>query len=59
VPEYWLADPKTRSVTVYTLSQKTDVYEELGRFGPEDRVRSVVVEGFETPVAPLFPPRKP
>jgi len=59
VPEYWLADPKTRSITVYTLSLKTGEYEELGRFGPEDRVRSAVLEGFETSVALLFPPRKP
>lgn len=59
VPEYWLADPKTRSLTVYTLNAKTGDYEELGRFGPKDSVRSAVLAGFETSVAPLFPPRKP
>ncbi len=59
VPEYWLADPKTRSITVFTLSAKTGEYEELGRFGPEDSVRSAELKGFETSVAPLFPPRKP
>jgi len=59
VPEYWLADPKTRSVTIYSLNAKSGEYEELGRFGPEDRVRSALLAGFETPVAPLFPPRKP
>lgn len=58
VPEYWLADPKTRSVVVYMRNAKTRQYEELGRFGPEDSVRSAVLNGFETPVAPLFPPRK-
>lgn len=32
---------------------------ELYVFGHEDSVRSEVLEGFETSVAPLFPPRKP
>lgn len=58
VPEYWLADPKTRAVVVYTLNEKIGQYDELGRFGPEETVRSAVLEGFEAPVAPLFPPRR-
>lgn len=46
-----MADPKTRSVVVYTLNAKTGEYDELARFGP-DIVRSAVLEGFEAPVAP-------
>ncbi len=58
VQEYWLADPKTRSITVYTLHAERGEYEELGRFTPGESVRSVVLEGFETPVAELFPPQR-
>lgn len=58
VPEYWLADPKTRSIAVYTLHAERGEYEELGRFGPDESVRSVALEGFETPVAALFPPQR-
>jgi Uma2 family endonuclease len=57
VPEYWLADPKTRTIVVYTLNARGK-YDEPGRFGPLDSVRSSLLRGFEAPVAPLFPPHR-
>ena len=56
IAEYWLADPKTRSVQVNSLNAAGQ-YEEWGSFGPGDVVRSAFLKGFETPVAPLFPSR--
>jgi len=58
VPEYWLADPKTRSVTVYTLDAERGEYQKPAHFAAEDHVRSTVLQGFTTPVTPLFPPLK-
>jgi hypothetical protein len=34
-----------------------DLPEEVGAFGVGEKVRSIVLGGFETPVAPLFPPQ--
>ncbi len=55
VPEYWLVDPKARAVTVFHLDAEKRLYEEAGQYGSGDRARSVVLEGFETAVEPLFP----
>ncbi len=55
VSEYWLVDPDSRSVEVLHLDAGRRVFKRLGRFGADDAVRSLVLAGFETPVAPLFP----
>ena len=57
VPEYWLADPKARSITVYRFDEKRRKYAELGRFTAGENVRSAVLTGFETQVSALFPAR--
>jgi Uma2 family endonuclease len=59
VAEYWLADPRTRSITVYHLNATRRKYDELGRFGPGESVCSMVLVGFEAAVVVLFPPSKP
>ncbi len=56
VPEYWLVDPKSRSITVYHFSTQRREYDELGRFGSGETVRSRLLEDFEVTVAALFPP---
>ncbi|MCP4659518.1 MAG: Uma2 family endonuclease [bacterium] len=58
VPEYWLVDPKSRSITVYHLDTRRWEYDELGRNGADETVRSRLLEGFEVAVAALFPPPK-
>ncbi len=55
VSEYWLVDPDARSVTAFHLDEERHVFEELGRFGSDHVVHSLVLSGFETAVAPLFP----
>ncbi len=55
VPEYWIVNPKRRIILLYHLDATRHVYQELGRFGVDDVVRSVVLGGFELKVADLFP----
>jgi Uma2 family endonuclease len=54
VPEYWMVDPDTRTVTVYGLKAGRE-YAELCRGGVGDRVRSAVIPGFELAVTRVFP----
>lgn len=56
VPEYWLVDPGSRLITVRINRGRR--FEEVGRFGPGDRVYSIVLDGFLTDVVSLFPPRR-
>ena len=57
VREYWLLDPKPRSVTIYGLDSESGEYEEAGRFNEGETARSGFLDGFEAEVADLFPPR--
>ncbi len=52
VREYWIANPKTRSVEVYTLSGSE--YALHGEFGAAERLTSRTLAGFETSVDALF-----
>ncbi|HRQ37994.1 MAG TPA: Uma2 family endonuclease [Chloroflexota bacterium] len=56
VPEYWLADPKTRTVTIYALPVGGQEYVLHGRFGPDETLTSPQLAGLELPVASLFLP---
>ncbi len=54
VREYWIADPKTRSVIVYTLPEDGQAYLLLGQFTAGEIVRSNVLAGLEIAVDGLF-----
>jgi Uma2 family endonuclease len=56
IPEYWRADPRTRTVTVLVLNEDRSRYVELGAFGRGETTRSAVLPGLEIPVDSLFPP---
>ena len=56
VPEYWLVDSRGRTVLVYTLVERR--YAELGLFGKEDAVRSVVLPDLRLKTGDLFPPSR-
>jgi Uma2 family endonuclease len=56
IPEYWRADPRTRTLTVLVLSEDRSRYAELGCFGRGETVRSAVLPGLEIPLDSLFPP---
>ena len=52
VEEYWLIDPEAREVTVFHLAEKR--YDAGTRFSIRQKLRSVVLPEFETPVRVLF-----
>ncbi|MBI4768922.1 MAG: Uma2 family endonuclease [Chloroflexi bacterium] len=56
VREYWLADPKTRSITTYTLPAGGQEYLLLGQFAAGEHLRSNVLPGLELAVEGLFLP---
>jgi Uma2 family endonuclease len=53
IAEYWILDPRQRTVEVYGLGGSA--YELLGTFRPGERARSRVVPGFEPAVEALLP----
>jgi Uma2 family endonuclease len=53
VREYWLVDPRTRSVEVYALSEES-TYEMAGQYTPGEMVMSTVLSGLTLPVDDLF-----
>lgn len=53
VQEYWLVDPKTRSVEIYTLSNGE--YALLGQFTGSEAIESLVLAGIELKTHSLFP----
>ena len=54
VSEYWIADPRARTVAVYGLSADRTSYAELGRYGKEDEVASALLPGLRVPVTEIF-----
>jgi Uma2 family endonuclease len=52
VPEYWIANPHTRTVEVYTLANGE--YALLGEFATDDHIQSVVLEGIDLVTSSLF-----
>jgi Uma2 family endonuclease len=57
VAEYWIADPKTRSVEVYTLSNNE--YALLGQYTADELIESSVLAGLRLKTSGLFPPTTP
>lgn len=55
VPEYWIVDPKSRSVAVFALPEGGMEYEEIGRHVPGESVGSRVLEGLELDLDGVFP----
>lgn len=52
IPEYWIANPHTRTLEVYTLSNAE--YALLGEFTGEDKISSGVLVGIDVAVSTLF-----
>jgi len=53
VREYWLVDPRTHSVEVYSLSEE-DTYEMAGQYTPGETVKSAMLSDLALPVNDLF-----
>lgn len=56
VQEYWIADPKARTITIHTLPAGGQEYLTLGQFGLGELVRSAVLTGLELAVDGVFVP---
>ena len=52
VREYWIVDPRARTIEVFTLEGRT--YALQGKFGPGERAPSQAVAGFEVAVDEVF-----
>jgi Uma2 family endonuclease len=52
VPEYWIVDPETETITVLQL--KGDKYSEAGRFARGSRATSMLLPGFGVDVSTVF-----
>ncbi len=55
VTEYWIVDPKLRTVVLYVLDDTRCEYREPERFGDDEIVRSTILETFALKVSELFP----
>ena len=55
IPEYWIVDPRPRTVTVLRLAG--DQYEVAGTYDEGDTAASVLLPGFAVAVADLFAAR--
>jgi Uma2 family endonuclease len=55
VQEYWIADPKTRSIIVYMLPEGGREYVLLGQFTQEETLESNVLDGFKLQLSTVFP----
>jgi Uma2 family endonuclease len=55
IPEYWVIDPRMRTVVVYVLGEDRKTYVELSRGGVEEVVTSAVLSGLRLEVGEIFP----
>ena len=54
IPEYWIVDPETETITVLTLPAGTTVYTEHGVFKPGETATSVLLPDFNIDVTACF-----
>ena len=54
IPEYWIVDPETETITVLVLPDGTSKYTEHGIFCSGQQATSVLLPGFEIDVAACF-----
>jgi len=54
IAEYWIVDPRDRTITVLALEATTGSYREVGTFGTGGRACSRLLEGFHVDVDAAF-----
>ena len=54
IPEYWIADPRDGSLTVFALPEGWTKYRRAGRYAAGDTAASVLLEGLTVDVAACF-----
>ncbi|HID54548.1 MAG TPA: Uma2 family endonuclease [Anaerolineae bacterium] len=58
VREYWIVDPKTRAITVYSLPENSPEYILLGQFTGNEAVQSRALEGLSFAASSVFAPQQ-
>ena len=56
--EYWIVDPRDRSIRVLTLDADATEYREVGRYADEQTAQSVLLDDFQTDVTAVFDQQK-
>lgn len=54
IGEYWIVDPRDRTITVLALDAPAGAYSPAGRYGCGDVARSILLAGFSVAVTPVF-----
>ncbi len=54
ITEYWIADPRDQTLTIFTLDPGSTEYREAGRYQQGDSARSVLLDGLTIDVAAVF-----
>lgn len=54
IPEYWIADPRDNSLTVFTLDAGATEYREAGRYQEGETAASVLLDGLNIDVSAIF-----
>lgn len=54
IPEYWIADPRDNTLTIFTLDDGATAYREAGRYKEGETAASVVLQGLNIDVSALF-----
>ena len=54
IPEYWIADPRDKTLTIFTLSPDATEYREAGRYRDGETARSVLLDGLAVDVTAAF-----
>ena len=57
IPEYWIADPRDKTLTILTLDPGATEYREAGRYAEGKTARSVLLDGLTIDVAAAFAQR--
>lgn len=54
VKEYWIVNPRQKTIEQYVLPEEGDTYELLKKVSIGDSIESVVMKGFRIPVSAVF-----
>jgi Uma2 family endonuclease len=54
IAEYWIADPRDRTLTILTLDDGATEYREAGRYAASEMARSVLLDGLTIDVTAAF-----
>ena len=54
ISEYWIADPRDKTLTIFTLDAGATEYREAGRYREEDTAPSILLDGLTLDVTAVF-----